>query len=158
MPTKSVPRAITHVGLTVSDITKAINWYQEVFGFQLLNEPYTIDSDDATFEHDIFGEFDRMTMAHLGTGNQVGLELFEFETSDGMTETDFTSPGLNHFCVIDPDIEEMINTIEENGGMQHSPIERPFDDRPYQFAFCRDPWDNHIEIYTHSYEQFMAPQ
>lgn len=156
MSEKTVPRTITHIGLTVPNIDEAIDWYEEIFGFQLLNDPYTVSCQSDSPERHIFGEFDEVTFAHLGTGNQVGLELFEFDTTEDETETEYRRGGLSHFCVMDPNIEEIINRIENSGGTQHSPIRQPFDELPYEFAFCRDPWENHIEIYTHSYERFMT--
>jgi catechol-2,3-dioxygenase len=43
------PRVITHIGATVVDIDKAIQWYQEILGFQLLAGPLNVVADDSHF-------------------------------------------------------------------------------------------------------------
>lgn len=156
MAPSTPPRSITHIGLTVPDIEKAIEWYEAVLGFTLLKGPDTIRGRDADIAKEIVGDFDVMKLAHMSSGNQVGLELFEYGSTSGQTETDYLPPGLHHFCIIDPEIEELIERIEENSGEQHSAIHRLYSEQDYRFAYCRDPFGNYIEIYSHSYEQFMA--
>lgn len=42
---KTHPRAMNHVGVGVSDIEKAIHWYQEILGFTLLKGPLEVHAD-----------------------------------------------------------------------------------------------------------------
>ena len=41
------PSAVTHVGLTVTDLDHAIRWYREIFGFQVLIGPVDLAGDES---------------------------------------------------------------------------------------------------------------
>ncbi|MCP4379819.1 MAG: glyoxalase [Hyphomicrobiales bacterium] len=153
------PRPLHHIGVTVSDMKKAISFYEEVFGYRLFTGPVEL-----TREGDMRGQlenvlgpgFRKLKIAHLSTGTGVGLELFEpidppFERQED--DVAYWKSGTTHFCVTDPDIEGMIARIEANGGKQLSEI---WDDRPplgkYFMVYCQDPFGTLIEVHTHSYE------
>ncbi len=76
----SYPRSITHVGLTVTDMGKAIRWYGEVLGYRLLAGPVELVADDSHFgklARAIFGpHFRSGRLAQLAGANGVGIELF----------------------------------------------------------------------------------
>lgn len=153
------PRALTHVGLTVPDIEEAMQWYEDLFDFEIIAEPRTVRrGDDVGWEQgvDLFGhEFERVKIGHMTTGNQVGLEFFEFAGTGTETETEPREAGFFHVCVIDPDIETLASRIEEAGGEHYSDIWTVIPDEVYM-TYCTDPWGNRIEIYTQSYERFQV--
>lgn len=159
MATKPYPRSLAHVGITVPDIADAIDWYQEVFGWTLLKEPRTAVGHEGyggTRAVDVLGEFSEMKVAHLMTGNQIGIELFEFSSTTESNRSDITQPGLFHICVVDPNVEELARRIDESGGAHHSQIWRLFeDDEDHLLTYCKDPYGNLIEIYSHSHEQMQ---
>ena len=153
------PRVITHVGVTVTDIEKAIGWYREIFGFQLLAGPVDLVADDSHFgllARDIFGTgFQRGRLAQLAGSNGVCLELFQFSDPPTVVRKDFEywKTGIFHFTIVDPAIEDVVRRIAESGGKLRSKIWQLFPDKPYKIAYCEDPFGNIIEIYTHSTEQ-----
>lgn len=161
MEKQPVPRSLTHVGITVPDAEEAAEWYEEVFGFQRLRGPYSRKGSDSEVASQTAGAFDEMTVVQMVTGNQVGFELFEFD-SDRVDaeyrEPDYQQLGPHHVCIIDPNLEDLVDTVEAHGGEQVCPVTTPFPGQKYQFVYVRDPWGNYIEIYTHSHEQFMANQ
>jgi hypothetical protein len=63
-------------------LIKAVNWYQEVLGFTVINGPVEFEADDSSLGmvvKDIHGpNFKKMRMVWLNSGNQVGIEIFEF--------------------------------------------------------------------------------
>lgn len=160
MGQQPTPRAITHVGLTVPDIDSAVQWYREVLGFQHLQGPYTREGRNERIAREIIGDFDEMRVAHLATGNQVGFELFEFPGQDPPSEPtmldEYRRGGPHHVCVVDPDIESFLDRVEAHGGERIATTYRPAPDESYEFAYCTDPWNNYIEVFTHSHEQFVA--
>jgi catechol-2,3-dioxygenase len=153
------PRAVTHVGVTVTHVDRAMEWYQDVLGFEVLAAPRTIDrSDESEREQivDLLGQsFDSLRLGHLTTGNQVGFEVFEFSGGSEMTERDPREPGFFHVCVVEPDVESLAREIDERGGDHYSEITTSgSEDRVT--TYCRDPWGNRIEITSQSYERYQS--
>ena len=74
---------ITHIGLAVDDLDKAIDWYQNTLGFKLIAGPYSFsqeEEDSENMTNDLLGkQIKKMRNAHLTGDNQVGVELFEFQ-------------------------------------------------------------------------------
>ena len=86
----------------------------------------------------------------------VGLEEELFSFPHGNKEKLEFNPfntGLFHFCIQDPDIENLTNKIVEHGGKQRMPIREYYpNEKPYKMVYVEDPFGVVFEIYTHSYE------
>jgi catechol 2,3-dioxygenase-like lactoylglutathione lyase family enzyme len=154
------PRAITHIGVTVVDIEKAIQWYHDVLGFQLVVGPLNVVADDSHFGQIATGlwgsGFGGGRVAELTGGNGVCLELFEFsKPATAVRENNFEywKTGPNHFAIVDPAIEDLARRIAETGGKCRTQIWTLHPGKPYKIVYCEDPFGNVIEIYSHSTEQ-----
>jgi catechol 2,3-dioxygenase-like lactoylglutathione lyase family enzyme len=157
---KTHPRAVNHVGVGVSDIEKAIHWYQEILGFTLLKGPLQVGADQGyrgEEVRDVLGpEFRSMLQAHLTTANGLGIEFFQLldpphERRERSLE--YWKNGFFHICITDPNIEELASRIAASGGRQRSKIWRiDSTTNEYRLCYCEDPFGNIIEIYTHNYE------
>jgi len=158
---KPQPRAFAHVGVTVPDIDEAIEWYESVLGFERLMEAQTIAGDGESQISelclDVLGEFEEVRIAHLGTGGQTAIELFEFREGKE-SEPNPKEEGYFHVCVIDPNIEELAAEIEETGGDHHTEVWELFPGQRYRMTYCKDPWGNLLEIYTHGHERIYSNQ
>lgn len=153
------PRAFSHIGITVPDLQKAIEFYTQVMGWYLLMGPETVKEEKETAIGqmciDVFGEgWKEFRIAHLSTSDGIGIELFEFPhqpKTQGAFEPFKT--GVFHFCIQDPNLEELAQKIIEAGGKQRMPIREYYPgERPYRMVYMEDPFGNIIEIYSHSYE------
>ena len=84
---QAYPRVLGHISLTVEDIDEAFEWYQDVLGFTPVMEPDTVVAGEGHFGKlaaDAVGyDFGEMQIAHLATGNHVGVELFELRPPRG---------------------------------------------------------------------------
>ncbi|PRX55370.1 VOC family protein [Flagellimonas meridianipacifica] len=152
--------AINHVGLTVSNIEEAIDWYSRVFGFELIIGPLPLQADDSHFGQlalDILGSrLNSGQFAHLKTGNGVGIELFSFDDPEAGRKDDnmeYWKNGIFHFAITDPNPEEVSKRILANGGKQRTKLWDIFPGGDRQLVYCEDPWGNIIEIYSHSYTE-----
>jgi catechol 2,3-dioxygenase-like lactoylglutathione lyase family enzyme len=154
------PRPITHVGVTVTDVNAAIEWYRSVLGFQLLQEPVEYTAGKEYFGKlvaDMLGPVVvRGKIAMLDAGNGVGLELFEFSepkpdarTSEENVEFYLRKTGTFHFCVVDPDVEGLAKRIVETGGKQRSAVWEFAPGVNFFVCYCEDPFGNIVEIYSH---------
>jgi catechol 2,3-dioxygenase-like lactoylglutathione lyase family enzyme len=159
------PKAINHVGISVTDLEKAIEFYTQTFGFKVLNKE-TIDTDGSSMSalifKDIFkGRLKIVNAAWLNSGNGVGLEIFEFVDPKAERPTDCFENWKKHFthiCITDPNVDELCNKIELNGGIKHSEFWCPIKGKEYKLVYCKDPFGNFIEIFTHDDEQFIIGQ
>lgn len=152
------PRSFSHVGLTVTNIDFSIDWYKNVLGFNLVAAPVTLKSDNTPMSEvlrDLLGNhIKEVKIARLSSSNGIGIELFEFinPRSEKKVITDYWKEGIFHISITDPNIEETVKRIEQNGGKQRSKIWEAVPGTDYKMVFCEDPDGHLIEIYSHSME------
>jgi len=161
---KIYPKSFSHIGITVPDINEAVKFYSEVMGWYIIVEPSKIkkDKDTAIGQMciDVFGnDWNEFEIAHLATSDGTGIELFCFP--NGIKKAPEFNPfntGLFHFCVQDPNIDELIEKIVSYGGKQRMPIREYFPkEKPFKMCYVEDPFGIVFEIYTHSYEMTYSP-
>lgn len=153
------PRSFSHIGLSVPDINKAVDFYQEVMGWYLVMKPSNVKEEVDTaigiMCQDVFGAgYEDFNIAHMVTSDGIGIELFEFKQNEKNPPVFNPFPtGLFHFCVQDPDIEGLVAKIVEKGGKQRMPIREYYPgDKPYRMCYVEDPFGIVFEVYSHSYE------
>lgn len=153
------PVNFSHIGISVPDINKAIDFYKKALGFYHISGPIEVNENEdnrLTFiSRKIYGEdWKSFKFAHLSSADGIGLEIFQFATnSEEQSDNSPFKTGVFHFCIQHPNIEEMINRIVSHGGKQTMTPQEPYPgEKPYKMAFTEDPFGNIIEIYTHSYE------
>jgi catechol 2,3-dioxygenase-like lactoylglutathione lyase family enzyme len=165
-PPRRVLRSLAHVGITVTDLDYAIDWYCDILGFELILGPISIDvgaGDDhaSAGARDVFGDqCQAFRQAHLITANGVGIELFEFVDPPTERPTPafaYWNVGIFHICVLDPDVEALAERIRQSGGLiRTSSIRESYPGEPYRWCYCQDPFGNIIEIYSHPDAQVYA--
>ena len=145
---------VTHIGLAVPDLDRAMEWYCEVFDFYVLAGPYDFDEKNEqlfSMTQDLQGsEVKKMRNVHLMTHSGVGIELFEFQTPDFNEETHSSHAGFFHICLIVEDIVESIEKVVQNGGKQRSKIWNINKGKPHYLVYAEDPFGHIIELYTRS--------
>ena len=152
------PRNFSHIGITVTDLDKAVEFYTKVMGWYLIMPATTITEDDSAIGvmcNDVFGPgWGSFRIAHLSTGDKIGIELFEFPNSERRENNfEFWKSGVFHFSVQDPDVEGLAARIVAAGGKQRMPVREYFPgEKPYRMVYMEDPFGNILEIYSHSYE------
>jgi catechol-2,3-dioxygenase len=154
------PRPITHVGVTVTAVEAAIEWYATILGFQLLQEPVEYVAGEGYFGKlvaDMLGpKVKRGKIAMMDAGNGVGLELFEFDepkpdarSAEENQEFYLRKTGTFHFCVVDPDVKGLAKRIVDAGGKQRSDVWEFAPGVNFFVCYCEDPYGNIVEIYSH---------
>jgi catechol 2,3-dioxygenase-like lactoylglutathione lyase family enzyme len=153
------PIAFSHIGISVPDIGKAIEFYKEVFGWYHLAGPWPIkrQSPKTDFTDTVYGtNWTGFKLAHMSTGDRVGIELLEFEGNYPPKEWEFKRTGVFHFGITVPDYQEFLDRLIAKGGKLHSDInimqKTDAAGNPCVCLFAQDPFGNIFEIYTHSYE------
>ncbi|CAA0121679.1 Uncharacterised protein [BD1-7 clade bacterium] len=152
------PRAFSHIGLFVTDLDAAVAFYRDVIGLYIIMPPTDVTEDDSAIGimcQDVFGKgFGSFRIAHMATSDKIGIELFEFEdTAPYQPQVDKRRAGLFHFCIQDPNVEELASSITAAGGKQLMPVRYYYPgEKPFRMVYCEDPFGNILEIYSHSYE------
>ena len=159
MEGKKYPGSFSHIGITIPDINKAVSFYEEVMGWYIIVAPSTVMKGRETAMGqmciDVFGEdWETFEIAHMSTSDGIGVDLFSFSNmSDEKPAFSPLKTGLFHFCVKDPNIEDLVKKIVDYGGKQRMPIREYYpNERPYKIVYVEDPFGIVFKIYTHSYE------
>ncbi|TWT06609.1 glyoxalase [Planococcus sp. CPCC 101016] len=146
--------AITHVGLAVPDLDKAIDWYKKVLGFYILAGPFEFNAANKNSEAmtlDLQGaELKKMRNVHLMSSGGVGIELFEFQDPTYQAEQYSPHAGFFHICLV---VDDLIGTIEkavQHGGKQRSKIWNINKGKPHYLVYTEDPFGHIIELYSRS--------
>ncbi len=153
------PRTFSHIGVSVPNLEEAVKFYSEVLGWYVIMEPTEVKEDDSAIGvmcTDVFGAgWERFRIAHMSTGDRIGLELFEFKNQQNPEDNfEYWKTGIFHFSVQDPNVEELAEKIVAAGGKKRMKAPRYYfpGEKPYRMIYMEDPFGNIIEIYSHSYE------
>ncbi|PWG00055.1 lactoylglutathione lyase family protein [Levilactobacillus bambusae] len=158
MTNQTYPTNFSHVGLSVPDIDAAVKFYSEVMGWYVIMAPATVTEDSSAIgemSQAVFGHgWEQYRIAHLTTGDGVGIEMFEFKKNvDPEDNFRYFETGIFHYGVQDPNIQELVDRILAHGGKQRMPIKTYYPGKkPYQMVYMEDPFGNLVEIYTHAYD------
>ncbi|WP_217697843.1 lactoylglutathione lyase family protein [Shewanella sp. UCD-KL21] len=153
------PRTFSHIGISVPDLDAAVKFYTETLGWYLIMAPTEIKEDNSAIGEmctDVFGRgWEHFRIAHLSTGDRVGVEIFEFKNQQNPQDNfEYWKTGVFHFCVQDPDVEGLAQKIVAAGGKKRMAKPRFYypGEKPYRMIYMEDPFGNILEIYSHSYE------
>ncbi len=153
------PRNFSHISITVPDLDKAVEFYTQIMGCYLIMKTTDIIEDSSPIGEmctDVFGEgWEKFRIAHLSTGDRIGVEIFEFKGQENPENNfEYWKTGIFHFCVQDPNVEELAEKIVAAGGKKRMKEPRYYypGSKPYRMIYMEDPFGNILEIYSHSYE------
>ena len=155
--------SINHIAISVPNLEKGINWYQEVMGFTIVRGPTKLTYDDIQVGkalENIFGsQFKSLRIVWMSSANNVGIELFQFMQPVQLArkkQVEYWEGGVIHIAVTERNIENLLSKVTRSGGTQISDIWELDSIKHHKLVFCSDPFGNVIEIYSHSFEQFHA--
>jgi catechol 2,3-dioxygenase-like lactoylglutathione lyase family enzyme len=128
-----------HVGLTVSELDRAVEFYRDVLGldvvsrFEVAGEAFStaVDIDDAA------GAF-----AHLDAGG-VRLELVEYDPEGDATTSALNQPGACHVGFAVEDVDTVVAGLPDGVETVSEPQTTASGTR---LVFLRDPDGNRIEL------------
>ncbi|WP_027126532.1 VOC family protein [Gelidibacter mesophilus] len=156
---KMYPINFSHIGITVPNLEKAIEFYTEIMGWYHISGPIKVSEHNkdnlSRISKLVYGKgWKSFSFAHLSSADGMGFELFEFElNNDAKTTSNSFNMGLSHFCVQHPEPAVLLEQIVAGGGkITMSPQVMYPDEKPYIMAFAEDPFGNSIEVYSQSYE------
>jgi len=143
--TTTTPRTFSHIGLSVSDLNKAVEFYRDVLGFYVIMPPTLIKQDETDIGvmcNGVFGQgWGKFRIAHLATADRIGVELFEFVGNHAPANNlQFRQIGMFHFAIQDPDVEGLLAKIVAAGGRQRIPVREYFPgNKPTTWSMLKIP-------------------
>lgn len=138
-----------HIGMTVSDISKTVSFYQKYFGFDLGDEgvfpPEFIAAKPMLYKQP---EGSYSKYAFLTSPDGVTFELFQFVPLAGAEQPVWNRPGYHHICL---KVESCQAVYEQMcaDGLEDSYYFPPDNMDPageHHWVFLRDPDGNMIEL------------
>ena len=136
--------AIVHIGLTVDDLERSIEFYSKNFGMTLHRRN---EFNEAFFEgRKTLYELENATckIALLKAPNGVQIELFQFSKHLSPERVPWNRSGITHFAVTTDDVVEYAKHLRQNNVEFTMEIAtRP--DKGH-CVFVRDPDGNLIEV------------
>lgn len=134
-----------HVGISVTNLDRSIAFYREMFGMELLAEPFAFNGEQIAEIMDIPEVEGRMCMI---AGGSVWLELFEFTQPTGKAKDPaypVSDRGISHFGLTVDDVQATYDKLKAAGVPIHGRLQT-FNGGSMRAAYCRDPDGNVFEI------------
>jgi glyoxylase I family protein len=151
-------RSFSHIGITVSDFNKAVQFYWDVFGCPLVGVADTPPERVRTF----FGVDAPAPTCKIGWIRVPGgatLEIFEFQPQLASRVTPWNGVGLTHFSFNVRNTQRWYDYLVSKGVTCVTKPERS--PRGHTFFFAKDFDGNMIEMidlgYMHHVLQWLGP-
>ena len=137
--------AFAHPGLVVPDLEKARQFYQQMFGFEVISKEGWHDNPEMDRAVGLKNSSCRGLMMR---GHNCFLELFEFDSASS-EETSLSgfnadAPGIRHLAFYVDDCKAEYQRLKDLGGIALG--EPAGDDETGYAVYCRDPFGNIIEL------------
>ena len=138
---------LIHLGITVSDIDKFVDFYTKYFGFTLERRgvfpPEFIAAAPGLYrqKEGVYSDF-----AFLLSDNGIALELFQFSDLLPAEDPVWNRPGYHHVCLRVKSVPEIYEVMAADG------VEFYFEPRPMgqrenaYWVFLKDPDGNMMEL------------
>ena len=137
--------AFAHPGLVVPDLEKARQFYQQMFGFEVISKEGWQDSPEMDRAVGLKNSSCRGLMMK---GHNCFLELFEFDATSSdktaLSQLNADAPGIRHLAFYVDDCKAEYQRLKNLGGIALG--EPAGDDQTGYAVYCRDPFGNIIEL------------
>lgn len=113
---------MNHVGISVSNIERTIDFYRDMFGMEQDCEVFPFGGPDFSAVMGLDDAQGRMCMI---SGGDVSLELFEFTNPAPKLKRDdypVADHGYSHFAFWVDDIEQVHDSLRDAGVRIHCPV------------------------------------
>ena len=137
-----------HPGIVVPDLDKAREFYEKMFGFELIMEE-SWEAPDEIYDQGT-GLRNSAARGCFMKGGNCYLELWEYSSppSSGDPRSQGANDyGIRHLCFEVDDVKAEWDRLKKLGGIHMNPPVL-FDDKGNGVIYCRDPFGNIIEFAT----------
>jgi len=157
-PHQNHNHVFNHVAISVPDCDKAVEWYQDIFGFRRIRSDRTTDrgeTPDAPIFRIYGNDLKKVKCAWLEAGNGVGFEIFEFQDPQYKQPQafEYNRGGFFHIAITVPDPNATAKKFNELGGKQIGETVQMYGE---EALYVADPWGNVIECLSCSLTQLVS--
>ena len=139
--------SLTHIGITVTDIDKFVDFYGKYFGFELrargVFPPEFIAGAPTLYR---LKEGSYSDFAFLAAPNGVVLELFKFNELLPSEELVWNRPGYHHLCVNVENVPDLYAAMSADGVEFFFEPKQMGPNPGAHWVFLKDPDGNMIEL------------
>lgn len=136
---------IRHVGLVVSDIEKALNFYHDLLGLKIQGTT----NEKGDFINQLFDKenIELKTIKLSADDNATRIELLEFSTpkSSKTKQIELINPGFTHVALTVNNLDEIYLHLK-NAGVQFNCPPKLSPNGMLKVTFCRDFEGNYLEL------------
>ena len=135
---------VRHIGITVSDLDKMLDFYRNLLGFA--SSKIALESGDYIDNFSNLSDV-RVTTAKLSNNfGEVIVELLKYHSHEtSIAHREINDGGISHFAITVDNINAIYDKLVDNGiKFNCEPQLSP--DGGALVTFCRDPENNLIEV------------
>lgn len=138
---------LDHVGLTVGDINRSVNFYTSMFDLQVIGRG---EGDADWIATGLGVPKAKLATAHL-RGENITLELLQYVQPPGRVDAPRNNDvGAAHICFPVTDIDEAYQDLMKRGARFIAPPSpQHMDGKGFRFAYLLDPDNISVEILQH---------
>ena len=140
--------SFVHVGLTVSDIDRSVEFYKKYFGFKV--------EFSGQFPDGFFDAKPTLYRLKAGAGSKIALitspdgvtlELFQFFDQTPFKAAEWNTPGYHHICLKVADVNAKYQEMKADGvEFYFEPDYKGEPENNEFWVFLKDPDGNMIEL------------
>jgi glyoxylase I family protein len=138
---------VRHIGITVSDLDKSLEFYRDYLGFKV--EKQMVESGECIDRFSALEGVSVTTVKMSGTEPTGMIELLYYHShnDDSPQSADYpiTRVGCSHFALTISDLDSLYENLINAGIRFNYPVQISPDGN-VKIAFCRDPDGNLIEL------------
>lgn len=137
---------VNHIGLSVNDLGKAVNFYKQSAGLSLVSDRQAIDHPFSVIsKEELSGQM------QILQGPNTSIRIMEFDQKDSGRFSEMLEvqgPGVTHICYIGPKAQPIDGRFVKNGATWESSSNAMVNMRGvgYMYGYLRDPDGLMLEI------------
>ena len=136
-------RSLSHVGITVTNFGESIRWYNDMFGFKLINEE-SLTSQELEKLSKLYNVHNSSVKFGLLVIPKGGIiEIFEFSNKLESPPLKWNMPGTTHLCLAVRNVPKWYDTLKSKGVKF---LTTPQQTGSTHWVFLQDPDGNLIEL------------
>ena len=136
-------QSLSHIGLTVSDFSKSVKWYNEIFGLHLIDHN-NLPEQQVNHLKDLYGvENMSLKLGFLRAPGGGVIEIFEFDEMKNSKKMLWNIPGPTHITFDVKNVQKWYKHLKAKDVFFFS---EPQNTKGADWVFLKDPDGNLIEL------------